>query len=272
MKLCLSQATTMTHSFADDIAGYADGGWPAVEVWMTKLEQHLKQHSVAETQALLATREIVFAAAAYQGGLLLSQGEARQSAFEQFRTRLELCQQFGIPTLILVADFAQTWDDTTLGRAIVSLTQAAQWASGYGVQLALEFRGTGTFCTNLATTLAIIENCQQPNLGVCLDWFHFYTGPSKLEDLAHLTKANLAHVQLCDVAGIPREMMTDADRIFPGEGDFHFTELMQHLRAIGYDKWLSLEMMNPIVWQAKPSQVADLGHTAMQNVVNKPNA
>ena len=46
-----------------------------MEVWLTKLETHLESHSVADTRKLLDDTALTLAAAAYQGGLLLSQGE-----------------------------------------------------------------------------------------------------------------------------------------------------------------------------------------------------
>ena len=67
---------------------------------------------------------------------------------------------------------------------MVSLTQAAQWAAGFDVTLALEFRARDAFCASLDTALALIEQCGEPNVGVNLDLFHYYTGPSKFEDLA----------------------------------------------------------------------------------------
>jgi sugar phosphate isomerase/epimerase len=268
MKPCISQATTLPNSFAEDVAGYAGGGCAAVEVWLTKLEQHLETHTVADTKKLLEDHGTTLTAAAYQGGLLLSQGEARQAHFDHFRRRLDLCQQFAIPTLILVADFVQRVELTALGRAVVSLTQAAQWAAGFDVRLALEFRGADTFCACLDTALTLVEQCREPNVGICLDVFHYYKGPSKPEDLDRLTSANLAHVQVCDVAGVPRELMSDADRVFPGEGDFRLAPIVHRLRQIGYDGWVSLELMNPVIWRAKPTQVAELGLTALQRLLS----
>jgi len=46
----------------------------------------------------------------------------------------------------------------------------------------LEFRSSAAFCRSLDTTLALVNQCREPNLGICLDLFHYYTGPSKLED------------------------------------------------------------------------------------------
>src|SRR5437660_7899431 len=87
MKPCISQATTLPSSFADDVNAYADGGCQAMEVWLTKLEQHLETSTAADTKKLLDDRGMTLPAAAYQGGLLLSQGEQRRVHFDHFRSR-----------------------------------------------------------------------------------------------------------------------------------------------------------------------------------------
>lgn len=267
MKPCISQATTLPSSFADDVANYADAGCMALEVWLTKLEKHLDEHSVQETHALLKARGMTLVAAAYQGGLLLSQGEARAAHFDHFRRRLELCQEFGVPTLLVVADFVDRIDPPALERAVVALAEAARWAAGFGVTLALEFRGKNTFCASLDTALALVHQCGEPNVGVNLDVFHYYTGPSKFEDLAGLTLDRLAHVQIADLAGVPRELATDSDRVLPGDGDFQLQPILDRLRALGYNRWISLELMNPTLWRANPKQVAEVGFTSLRKVL-----
>ena len=267
MTPCIAQVTTLAGSFADDVADYPAGGCTTIEVWLTKLEHHLESVSAADTKRALADRGITLAAAAYQGGLLLSQGEQRKAHFDHFKRRLALCEQFNIPTLILAADFAQGFDAQAIGRAVVSLTQAAQWAAGFGVRLALEFRGTDAFCSCLDTALTLVEQCGEPNAGVCLDAFHYYKGPSKPDDLDRLTAANLFHVQVCDVAGVPRELMTDADRVMPGEGDFRLAPLVWRLQEINYTGAVSLELMNPILRSLKATQVTELGMTALRRLL-----
>lgn len=264
---CISQATTLPGSFADDAADYPAGGCRALEVWLTKLEKHLREVSAEDTRKALADRDVRLVAAAYQGGLLLSQGDARKAHFDHFKRRLDLCQQFAVPTLVLVADFAQSPAADDLGRAVVSLAQAGQWAAGFGVRLALEFRGTDTFCSCLDTALTLVEQCREPNVGVCLDAFHFYKGPSKGEDLDRLSAANLFHVQVCDVAGVPRELMTDSDRVMPGDGDFRLDALVARLKAIGYTGGVSLELFNPVLWQLKATQVVELGMSALERLL-----
>src|SRR5436305_8931116 len=110
MKSCISEATTLSSTFAEDVHGYADGGCQALEVWLTKLETHLEKHSPADTSKLLEDRQMTLTAASYQGGLLLSQGEQRRAHFDHFKRRLDLCQHFHIPTLLVVADFVEKLD------------------------------------------------------------------------------------------------------------------------------------------------------------------
>ena len=116
MRPCISQATTLPAPFTDDVAAHTAGGGTALEVWLTKLEEHLKAHSADETKALLADRGVTLAAAAYQGGLLLSQGEERRAHHDHYRRRLELCQFFRIPTLVVVPDFTSHLDPASVRR------------------------------------------------------------------------------------------------------------------------------------------------------------
>src|SRR5919205_3709427 len=126
MRACISEATTLSSTFAEDVHGYADGGCRALEVWLTKLETHLETHPAADTRKLLEDRQMTLAAASYQGGLLLSEGEQRKAHYDHFKRRLDLCQHFGIPVMVVAADFARKATAPDLGRALASLRESAQ--------------------------------------------------------------------------------------------------------------------------------------------------
>jgi len=272
MRFCISEASTMPATFREDVEEYAAAGCQGMEVWFTKLETALESSSAADLRKFVEDQQVKLVAAGYQGGLLLSQGEQRRNHFDHFRRRLDLCQFFGIPTLLIVADFVQKVDAAGMERAIVSLRQAAQWAAGFGVTLALEFRGADTFCSSLETALSLLTHAGEPNLGVNFDVFHYYKGPSKFEDLDRLSRENLAFVQICDVSGVPREIMSDSDRILPGDGDFHLAPILGKLRNRGYEGWVSLELWNPVIWQSPPQQVAEFGLAAWNRLMEAVQA
>lgn len=263
MKLCISQATTMSSSFEADLDAYALAGWSAVEFWLTKLEAFAHGRPVAEARTMLADRGLHAVAAAAQGGLLLSAGDERTTHWDLFRRRLGLLAELQVPTLVVAVDFAREVAGEDYARAVESLAEAAELARPAGVRLALEFQKTSHFCASLDTALALIAQAGAANLGVCLDLFHYYTGPSKFEDLGYLTPANLAWVQVCDLSGVPRELAGDSDRILPGDGDFQLDPIFDHLAAIGYDGFLSLEVNNPMLWSVPAERLADAGLRAM---------
>jgi 2-keto-myo-inositol isomerase len=267
MKPCISQATTLSTPFEVDVPSFAMAGWSAVELWLTKLETYLQSHTIDQVKALLVDHALQPVAAASQGGLLLSQGAERQAHWDLFRRRLELLGQLEVPTLIVAADFVTDPAPEDYGRASQALAQACELANGAGVRLALEFQKGSKFCSSLDTALALIAQSGAENLGVCLDLFHYYTGPSKFEDLGYLSNGNLAWVQACDLSGVPRELAGDADRILPGEGDFLIEPILDHLASIGYEGYVSLEVLNPQLWAIAAERVADAGRHSLERLL-----
>jgi sugar phosphate isomerase/epimerase len=267
VKPCISQATTLSTTFEEDLTAYGRSGWPAVELWLTKLESYLESHSIAEARGLLDAQDLDPVAASFQGGLLLSRGAEREVHWDHFRRRLAILQELEVPLLIVAADFNRELDPDDYRRAAVALGEAVEAARAAGVRLALEFQKTARFCASLDTTLALIAQCPVEGLGVCLDVFHYYTGPSKFEDLAYLSRENLAWVQVCDLSGTPRELAGDGDRILPGDGDFQLGPILDHLERIGYDGYVSLEVLNPQLWQIPADRVADVGYQAICRVL-----
>ncbi len=138
----LSQVCCLQAPFESDIHGFADAAGNAIELWLTKLEEYLKTHTVADVRKLAEDREQKFVAASFQGGLLFSQGDARREAWGQFERRLDLLAELSVPVLVVAPDFIGTGGHGTVGhggagsggvsptdieRAQISLKQAECW-------------------------------------------------------------------------------------------------------------------------------------------------
>jgi 2-keto-myo-inositol isomerase len=267
MQPAISQVSTLGASFDRDLEGYGAARCGAVEIWLGKLETWLATHTLDDAKRLLAEHQLAAPVASFQGGLLLSQGDARREHWAHFARRLELCRGLSIGTLIVAGDIHGPLTEEDLGRVQVSLVQAAQQAEAAGLRLAFEFQAQAKFANNLETACALVAECDQPNLGICLDAFHFFTGPSKTEDLGYLTTANLFHVQLSDVSGVPREFAADSDRVLPGDGTFRLAPLVEYLKQMGYTGCVSLELMNPMIYQIPPRQLGEVGITALRKLL-----
>jgi 2-keto-myo-inositol isomerase len=269
MQPALSQVCCLNSPFDRDIEDFAAGKCPAVEIWLTKLETYLQSHSIQDVRDWFQRFEMTPAVASYQGGLLASQGEARREAWDLFARRLDLCAQLDIQTIVVACDVPRPLDQQTIERVQMSLVQVAQEVGRRGLRAALEFQASSALGNNLQTAAALVREAGSPHLGICFDAFHYYVGPSKPEDLGYLSAENLFHVQVSDVADTPRELAADRDRILPGEGDIALPPIIDHLKAIGYTGYVSLELMNPQLWQVPARQLGEVAMTSLRKLLGQ---
>ena len=269
MKPAISQLSTLASPFMRDVEDFRAAACNAMEVYLGKLESYLEEHSLDDASRLLEEHEIAAPVAAFQGGLFAGDQRTRNEQWALLTERLKMLERLGTNTLIVAGDIHEVSAVEDVEQIGSVLKKAALLAAKHGVRIAFEFQGRAAFANNLNTAAALVDECGESNLGICLDLFHFFAGPSKSEDLAALSGTNLFHVQLCDVAGVPREWAADSDRILPGDGDFQFAPIIDHLRAIGYEGYVSLEVMNPQIWQIPPLQLAEVGMTALRKLLGQ---
>jgi 4-hydroxyphenylpyruvate dioxygenase len=263
----LAQVCSLPAPLEKDVEDYAAGKCRSIELWFTKLENYLQTHSAEAFRQLLSDHEMQAEVVSFQGGLLASQADSRREAWELFQRRLELCRNLGVKTVVIACDVPRPLDQAALERTQLSLTQIAQACGMQGLRAALEFQASAAFGNNIQTAVALISEVASPHLGICFDAFHYYCGPSKTEDLGYLTAQNLFHVQLCDLADVPRELAADRDRILPGEGDIPLTQLVEHLKQIQYQGAVSIELFNPQLWQVPPRQFGEIAMTCLRKLL-----
>jgi sugar phosphate isomerase/epimerase len=269
MKPAIATVCSLQAPLEAVLEDYAAGQVNAVDLWLGHVDAAVKAGGIEAVRDRLATHGIAPVAASFQGGLLTSQGDARREHWRQFGERLTLCRDLGVPVLVVAGDAVGPLGEQDLGRLSASLVEAAKQAGDAGVRLALEFDARASFPNNLQSAVAVVEQVGSPALGLCLDWFQYTVGPSKPLDLWLLTKENLAHVQLSDIADVPREMAADADRILPGEGASPPDDLVGRLREIGYEAAVAVELHNPALWRVPPRQFGEIAMTALRRALGQ---
>ncbi|HEV3417184.1 MAG TPA: hypothetical protein VG056_10235, partial [Pirellulales bacterium] len=55
--------------------------------------------------------------------------------------------------------------------------------------------------------------------------------------------------------------------VLPGDGDVQIAALVARLREIAYAGAVSVELMNPQIWQIPPRQVGEVAMTALRKVL-----
>jgi len=148
------------------------------------------------------------------------------------------------------------------------LNELGDIAQHHGVGLAFEFLGQ-TDCSVQTLDLAkeIIEIIDRPNIGVVIDTFHFYVGNSTFEAIDTLDPENLFIFHINDAEDLPKEQLTDAQRLYPGMGILPIAEIKERFDRIGYNRMVSIEIFRPEYWAQDPFDVARRAKAATEEVL-----
>src|SRR6185295_8843969 len=155
-----------------------------------------------------------------------------------------------------------------IGESVRVLSELCDIAAHHDVALAFEFLGQ-TDCSVQTLDLAheIVRKTDRKNLGLVIDSFHFYAGGSTIEMIEALDP-NLIYVfHINDAEDLPREQLTDGQRLLPGLGILPLREMIAAFRKIGYDRVASVEIFRPEYWDLDPFELAHDAHVATKRLL-----
>jgi sugar phosphate isomerase/epimerase len=102
----------------------------------------------------------------------------------------------------------------------------------------------------------MIREAGHPNVRPMLDFFHFWSGMSKFEDLDTIRPGEIAHVHFQDILDTPRELMDNNGRVIPGDGSAPVVAILRKLAEKQYAGPLSVELFLMELQQGDPFDVA----------------
>jgi len=132
------------------------------------------------------------------------------------------------------------------------LRACAQILGAYGIRLALEFIGShhlrtvrkNPFLWKLSETLELIDAIGEPNVGLLLDSYHWYTNELGVEDIERLRAGQIVHAHINDAPSVPIPEALDNGRLYPGEGVIDLKGFLLALHRIGYKGVIAQEVLS----------------------------
>ncbi len=252
---CLNEVTTLAAPFEQDCIAYSEAGFRHIELWFDKLrQQNLKP---AEVTAMLRDHGLTpVSACASEGCLWRGQGPLDKQ-LPEIEGSFELAQSLGVPRYVVFSYASGSVTPDDQHEAAARLAREAELAAKYKVRIALEFICRSALIGSLGTALKVLREARQPNVGVCLDVHHFFAGISKFEDLKDLRPGNIEHVHFHDLPDTkPRELLSEPDRLPPGEGVVPLRLITAALARLGYAGNLSTELFGDQFTKGDPRAVA----------------
>jgi 2-keto-myo-inositol isomerase len=256
MRLALNGATIMPSPLEDDVEISAACGYDALEIWAGKLPAYLAAHTLDDLRARMAELRIVPWCINSIEDITGRDGDGRRQLLAETRRLAEIARAIGAPSIVVVPGRTDVFDRrAAIGETIGVLRQMADVAAD--VSLAFEFLGKpGCAVPLLDMACEIVDGVGSAHVGLVIDTFHFYAGGSRLEDIAEVPVDRLLVVHVNGCEDLPKPALTDAHRLYPGEGAIPAVEILTALRERGFDGTASIEIFRPEYWAQDPRQVA----------------
>lgn len=259
MKIALNGATTMHADLETDISAAANAGYDLIEIWASKLRKFLETGTTDELKALLDEHGLE----PYSINSIEHVTFRSPEEYENIKAECEelsgIAGKIGCPYVVVVPGKLPEGKSEAeiIEGSVRVLRELGAIAEEHGVSLAFEFLGqTDCSVQTLDLCSKIVEKTDRRNVGLVIDTFHFYAGRSSFEAIERLDPEKLFIFHINDAENLPREELTDAHRLYPGEGILPIKEIKSRFDQIGYSRMVSIEIFRPEYWEQDPFDVA----------------
>jgi sugar phosphate isomerase/epimerase len=160
--------------------------------------------------------------------------ERRRQAIDRLKSHVALASRFGAVVIVGLMRGQTAGDPKAYGRFVDAMQECAEEASRFDVRLAVEpiCRYETDLVNTVAEGMELIERVNSPLLGLLLDTFHMNIEEPSIEESIRTAGDRIYHFHVAD-----------SNRWYPGAGHLDFVNILQTLRGVGYDGYLSAEIL-----------------------------
>ena len=256
MLLSIHQNTSRAAGYRGSLEGWARAGIRYVELNARLLDGFLENDTLPAAGRVMADLGLTPVSAAAGLPDIWIPGPERAASLETWRRRCDQFASLGLQKVysssstrrpVTPEDFAATPD---------CIRETGEIAREYNLTAMIEFLRTSTHLATLTSSLKVIREAAHPNVRPMLDFFHFWSGLSKFEDLDLLEPGELAHAHFQDLLDGPRELINNDSRLIPGDGIAPLERILRKLAEKEYHGALSVELFRAELVRGDPFQVA----------------
>lgn len=257
---CLNTSTIQGQklSLVDEVDLAAAAGYQAIEPWINEIERFRDDGgSLADLGKRVVDRGLVVASAIGFAPWVVDDAAERAKGLEQAKRDMDLVAQLGGRLIAAPPVGHHERPGLNLLAAAERYAKLCDVGQKAGVVPMVEVWGFAQSLNRLGEAALIAIESGRPEACILADVYHLHRGVSGHEGLRLLNgdAVRLFHVNDYPAA-TPRERLTDADRVYPGDGDAPLREIFHSLRAIGSRPFLSVELFNKAYWQQDALSVA----------------
>ncbi len=249
----------------------AQAGYDCIEPWMGTLDEYVKGGgSLKDLGKRIADLGLAVESAIGFAQWIVNDDEARKKGLEQARRDMDTLVQIGGKRIAAPPIGAHDKPGPDLATAAARYRTLLELGDQIGIVPEAEVWGFSKTLSRLAETVYVAVASGHPKACVLPDVYHLYKGDSSFETLKLLSGIAVQVFHLNDYpADPPRESISDAHRVYPGDGIAPLVPMLRDLRLAGFRGILSLELFNRDYWKQDPLAVAKTGLEKMKTLVAK---
>ncbi len=256
MTFGMHQYTSAGAGYRGSLEGWARAGIRQVEPSSDLLDNFLKTATLATAKRVLTDLNLI-AVSGVTGVFGLWEPNPKFDAnLESFRRRCEQFAHLGAPLVYSPCVTQEKFIADDYKRGLDNIRRVASVAQEFKLKVAAEFVRNSTYMAALTTALRLKREAAHPNFGILFDCYHFWSGPSKMEDLDLIQPGEIIHVHVNDTPAMARELLDLRTRVIPGDGVAPLAAILRRLRERGYAGPATVELFLPEYQQADPFQLA----------------
>jgi sugar phosphate isomerase/epimerase len=266
---CMNAATIRGHNLGmvKELEVIAKAGFTGVEIWMDTLQEYIdKGGSLADLKKRIADLGLTVENAIGFTQWIVDDEKVRGEAIEQLKKEMDQLAQIGCRRTAAPPAGATEHAGLDMKKAAERYRTILELGDKTGVVPHLELWGFSANLHKLSDVLYVAIESGHPKAKVLLDNFHLYKGGSSLDSLHLMDNSAVDIFHMNDYTDIPREKITDADRVLPGDGISPLPKILRTLKDPSRKLVLSVEIFNKKYYSMDANDVAKLALQKLKSV------
>jgi sugar phosphate isomerase/epimerase len=268
---CLNTSTIRGQnlSITDEVAIAARAGYQAIEPWLNELERFVERGgNLRDLERRIRDAGLRVESAIAFTEWIVDDDTRRRRGLEATRRAMGIVHQIGGRRLAAPPAGATNQGDLPLLRAAERYQALLELGDRMEVVPQVELWGFSRTLSRLSECAFVAIETGHPRACILTDVYHLYKGGSGFGGIRLLSPNALHVIHMNDYpAQPPRGQITDAHRVYPGDGIAPLRTLLRDLRRLGFRGVLSLELFNREYWTQDALTVARTGLEKMRAVV-----
>ena len=244
----------------------AQAGYKGIEPWIESIQTYAKQGgALKELKTRISDLGLTVESAIGFPQWIVDDEERRAKGLDQAKREMDLVAQLGGKRFAAPPAGATDVPRLDLAKAADRYRALLEAGDQIGIVPQLELWGFSKNLHRLGDCANVAIESGHPKACILIDVYHIYKGGSDVRGLKLLSGGAIHVLHMNDYpADPPQAKITDAHRVFPGDGIAPIKDILTTLRSAGGTKVLSLELFNRKYWEQDALGVAKAGLEKMQ--------